>query len=179
LIVFPPASTVTRSSKDSYDLADHPDTCHQSQRQTRLVIGPATFLRRRRAVPQGDRGSASISFLLVSVTLIVVIGLVVDGAGKIQANDRADLVAASAARTATNAIGGDTVRVGALSLDPVKAVAEGEAYLAAAGMAGSVSVTGEVVTVTVTTTYTTRFLSLIGIVELPGSGEASARLITE
>jgi hypothetical protein len=46
-------------------------------------------------------------------------------------------------------------------------------------MAGSVSVTGEVVTVTVTTTYTTRFLSLIGIVELPGSGEASARLITE
>jgi Flp pilus assembly protein TadG len=138
-----------------------------------------TFLRRRLAALRGERGSASISFLLVSVTLIVVIGLVVDGAGKIQANERADLVAASAARTATNSIGGDTVRVGALSLDPVKAVAAGEAYLAAAGMAGTVSVTGEVVTVTATTSYSTRFLSLIGIVELPGTGSASARLITE
>jgi Flp pilus assembly protein TadG len=143
------------------------------------MTGPATFLRRRLAALRGERGSASISFLLVSVTLIVVVGLVVDGAGKIQANERADLVAASAARTATNSIGGDTVRVGALTLDPVKAVAAGEAYLAAAGMAGTVSVTGEVVTVTATTSYSTRFLSLIGIVELPGTGEASARLITE
>jgi Flp pilus assembly protein TadG len=143
------------------------------------VIGSAAFLRRRLAALRGERGSASISFLLVSVSLIVVIGLVVDGAGKIQANERADLVAASAARAATNAIGGDTVRVGALSLDPVKAVAKGEEYIAATGMAGSVSVTGEVVTVTVSTTYTTRFLSLIGVVELPGTGEASARLITE
>jgi Flp pilus assembly protein TadG len=142
-------------------------------------MGVETFFRRRLAALRGDRGSASISFLLVSVTLIVVIGLVVDGAGKIQANERADFVAASAARTATSAIGGDTVRVGALTLDPVKAVAAGEAYVAAAGMAGTVSVTGDVVSVTVTTTYSTRFLSLIGITQLPGSGEASARLITQ
>jgi Flp pilus assembly protein TadG len=143
------------------------------------MIGPATCLRRRLALLRGDRGSASISFLLVTVTLIVVIGLVVDGAGKIQANERADQTAASAARAATNSIGGDTVRVGALTLDPVKAVAAGEAYLAAAGMAGTVSVTGEIVTVAVTTTYPTRFLSLIGITQLPGSGDASARLITQ
>jgi len=143
------------------------------------MIGPRAFLRRRQAALRGDRGSASVSFLLVSVTLIVVIGLVVDGAGKIQANERADLVAASAARTATNSIGGDTVRVGSLTLDAAKATTAGEAYLAAAGMPGTVTVNGEVVTVTVSTTYSTRFLSLIGIVELPGAGEASARLITQ
>jgi hypothetical protein len=142
-------------------------------------MGVETFFRRRLATLRGDRGSASISFLLVSVTLIVVIGLVVDGAGKTQANERAGFVAASAARTATNSIGGDTVRVGALTLDSVKAVATGEAYVAAAGMAGTVSVAGEVVSVTVTTSYSTRFLSLIGITQLPGSGEASARLITQ
>lgn len=128
---------------------------------------------------QGERGSAASAMLVIVPTLIVVIGLVVDGAGKIQANERADQVAASAARAATNAISGDTVMIGSLSLNATKAQQTAQDYIAAAGMTGTVTVAGQVVSVEVKTTYTTRFISLIGIGTLPGTGEASAQLITQ
>jgi len=125
-----------------------------------------------------DTGSASVAFVLIVVTLVVVIGLVVDSAGKYQMAEQAQQVASSAARAATNSISGDTVRVGELTMDPEKAVQAGQAYIAAAGMEGTVTVNGQVVTVEVTTTYSTRFLSLIGITSLPASGQAAAQLIT-
>lgn len=131
----------------------------------------------RRRLTDDETGSASVAFVLIVVTLVVVIGLVVDSAGKYQASEQAQQIAASAARVGTNSISGDTVRIGELTLDARKATAAAQAYIAAAGMQGTVTVTGQVVSVEVTTTYTTRFLSLIGIASLPADGAASAQLI--
>ncbi len=126
-----------------------------------------------------DRGALAVVFIAVVVTLVVVIGLVVDGAGKYQTAEQAQQIASSAARAATNAISGDTVRVGELTLDGTKANQAATAYLNAAGVDGQVTVVGMTVTVNVETSYTTRFLSLIGITELPTSATASAELITQ
>lgn len=128
-----------------------------------------------------EQGSGTLSsmFIAIVLSLVVIIGLVVDGAGKYQTAAQAQQIAASAARAATNAISGDTVIVGALSLDAEKASQAATAYINAAGMTGTVTVAGTVVTVEVSTSYTTRFLSLIGVTSLPASAEASAELITQ
>lgn len=136
------------------------------------------FRQLHRDLLSDDTGSASVAFVLIVVTLVVVIGLVVDSAGKYQMAEQAQQVASSAARAATNSISGDTVRVGELTMDPEQAVQAAQAYITAAGMEGTVTVSGQVVTVEVTTTYSTRFLSLIGITSLPASGQAAAQLIT-
>ncbi|MFC5928611.1 hypothetical protein D6T64_21580 [Cryobacterium melibiosiphilum] len=128
---------------------------------------------------ESERGSASIAFVMIVLTLVVVIGLVVDGAGKIQANERAGQVAASAARAATNSVSGETVLSGALALNRDAAQAAALAYVDAAGMTGTVTFDGEIVNVAVATEYATKFVSLIGITSLPGGGQASAQLITE
>ncbi|GGA55320.1 hypothetical protein GCM10011490_01490 [Pseudoclavibacter endophyticus] len=127
---------------------------------------------------RSERGSAQAFLVLTVVTLIVVIGLVVDGAGKVQAATAAQQVAASAARAATNAISGDTVDGASLAVDPHLAEHAALEYLAAAGMTGVAVATGSTITVTTETTYETRFVSIIGIGVLTVTGEAEASLIT-
>lgn len=126
-----------------------------------------------------ETGSLSAYLLVIVVVLTVLIGVVVDGSGKYDADARAQQVANSAARAAVNSISGDTVLVGSLGLNAAQAQATAENYVAAAGMTGSVSVAGQVVTVNVQTSYKTKFLSLIGVNQLPGKAEASAQLITQ
>jgi hypothetical protein len=138
-----------------------------------------TTLRRIRDRLREEEGSLSAFLLVVVVVLVVVIGLVVDSAGKYSADSQAEQIAANAARTAVNSINGDTVLVGATALNAAEAQTAAEQYLAAAGVTGTVTVSGQVVSVEVETTYTTRFVSLVGINSLTGTGSASAQLITE
>lgn len=138
-----------------------------------------TILRRLRDRLRDEEGSLSAFLLVVVVVLVVVIGLVVDSAGKYSADSQAQQIASNAARTAVNSINGDTVLVGATTLDASQAQAAAEQYLAAAGVTGTVTVSGQVVSVDVETTYTTKFVSLVGINSLTGTGSASAQLITE
>lgn len=138
-----------------------------------------THLERLRARLRDEDGSLSVFLVAGVVVLIVVIGLVVDSAGKYQADSEAQQIASNAARTAVNSISGDTVLVGSTALNAAQAQTAGQEYLAAAGVEGTVTVSGQVVSVEVENTYTTRFLSLIGINSLPGTGSASAQLISE
>ena len=66
------------------------------------------------------------------------------------------------------------VRGGEVRPDPARAAAAGDAYLSQAGLSGTVSVSGTVVTVNVNGTYECVFLSIIGLRTLPVSGTASA-----
>ncbi|MGO2112435.1 MAG: pilus assembly protein TadG-related protein [Pseudoclavibacter sp.] len=124
-----------------------------------------------------ERGSSQVLIILSVVALIVVIGLVVDGAGQVQARTNAQHVAASAARAAVSAIGGDTVDGATLAVDSAAAEFAAREQLEASGLTGTVDVTGAVVTVTVTDVYRTAFLSLIGIESLNVTASASASLI--
>ncbi|PPF32662.1 pilus assembly protein TadG-related protein [Pseudoclavibacter sp. AY1H1] len=126
---------------------------------------------------ENERGSTALFLVLTVVSLVLIIGLVVDGGGKVQAATNAQQTAASAARAAANSISGTTMVGQTLSVDSYKAQEAASGYIAASGMEGTVAVDGFTVTVTTSTTYATRFLSLIGITHLPVDGQATAQLI--
>lgn len=117
---------------------------------------------------------------MAGLALLILIGLVVDGGGKVRAVQRADAIAAEAARAGGQAIvlpaaiQGQPPRV-----DPAAAVAAANAFLARRRLAGTVTVTGggRSLDVQVQTHTPTVFLSLIGIGDLVATGHASATLV--
>ena len=122
-----------------------------------------------------ERGSISLWVVLASFCMILIVGIAVDFSGHAAAEHQARVSAGQAARAAGQAVQLDAlVRGGEVRPDPARAAAAGDAYLAQAGLSGTVSVSGTVVTVTVSGTYECVFLSIIGIRTLPVSGTASA-----
>ncbi|ODU06735.1 MAG: hypothetical protein ABS81_03720 [Pseudonocardia sp. SCN 72-86] len=126
-----------------------------------------------------ERGSISVIVIGCVVFLVLIVGLVVDSSGKYQASQDAQMTAASAARAGTNALAGQAVVDGTLQLNGSAAQVAAQNYLTAAGLEGTVSVVGDTITVSVEDTYTTRFLSIIGINSLPVGATSSARIITQ
>lgn len=126
-----------------------------------------------------DRGSITPFFVVFVPTLIVLVGLVVDGAGKIQANENAQAIASGASRAAANAIAAGVVTNGGLALDNNRARVAATDYIEASGMRGTVNVAGNRISVTVETSYSTKFVSIIGIPSLPAEASATAELITQ
>lgn len=126
-----------------------------------------------------EQGSITPMFVMIVPTLVLIVGLVVDGAGKIQANDQAQMIASGASRSAANALSGQVVLDGGLVIDTQRARQAALDYIAAAGMTGTVTVNGDQIQVTVQTEYTTKFVSAIGITTLPAEATATAQIITQ
>jgi len=113
------------------------------------------------ALRRDDEGRIALLVIVLAVAVLAMIGLSVDGGGKVRALERAHNLASEAARVAGQAIyapqaieGGDKV------VDPAAAVTAAQNYLTAAGVTGIVTVAPDRkhVTVTVTITYNTVFL---------------------
>lgn len=127
---------------------------------------------------RGERGSVTIWLITASFVMTVLVGLAVDLSGQVYAQQRAHDLAAQAARA-----GGEQVQAAPaiegryLSLDAAAARAAALNYLTAAGVSGTVTITGGAINVTVTDTYQPRFLGLLGIHHLAVTGSASARVI--
>lgn len=127
-----------------------------------------------------DTGSASIMMATLIVALLAMVGLVVDGGGKARALVRADDIAAGAARAGGQAVKlTDYYTTGTLKVDPYKARAKAQAYLAAAGVPGSVTFSnaGTSMTVTTHTSYEPVFLSIIGVRSMSVTGTATVDLV--
>lgn len=136
--------------------------------------------RRRSRAQLGDRGGISVYVAICTVALLGIIGLVVDGAGKLRATERADAVAIEAARAAGQAIdGGQAVPGDAIVVDPDAARAAARSYLKQAGVPGAVSVSadGRTLTVTINTSYETKFLPVVGIGSMSVRGHGKAQLV--
>lgn len=108
--------------------------------------------------------------------ILVLAGLTLDGglalAAKIEANGRAE----SAARAGAQAVDLDTYRDdGRLTLDPDRAIAAAQDYLAAVGATGTVTATGNAVQVDVTAAHPTQLLGLAGITTLTVHGTGRAQ----
>jgi hypothetical protein len=134
---------------------------------------------RHRSDADGDRGSVTLFFAVAVVGLLVLLGLVVDGAAKVRAVQRADALAAEAARAGGQAIAlPPTIAGQRPRADPAASVAAARAYLAANGVDGSAAVAsgGRRLDVTVTTSTPTVFLGLIGVTAMTAHGHASANL---
>ena len=134
-----------------------------------------TMIQRLQAKFRDDKGVATIYFVIMTVAFLAIVGLVVDGAGKVQANQQAYTTAASAARAAANAVSGQAIIAGTTAIDSNRAVSAANGYLAAAGVGGSVAVSGDRITVTVDTDYSATFLP----VPFPVQATATAELITQ
>lgn len=130
-------------------------------------------------VPDNERGNLTMKMIIFAVGIFLMVGLVVDGSGKINAGIQAQQLAANAARAAANSLSGDAVARGGRTLDSYQAQTVASSMANVAGSSSKVSVVGDRVTVTVTTTYTPIFLQSIGIHTLAATGSSTARAISE
>jgi Flp pilus assembly protein TadG len=120
----------------------------------------------------GDRGSSSLFFAALTASLLLVVGLVVDGAGMIKATQQADQLAQQAARAAGQELTADAMTGDPVTLDKGPARVAAEKYLTHAGATGTVTVSGTKITVEVHTDYHPKFLSMIGVGNLDAEGHA-------
>ena len=134
---------------------------------------------RCRERPREERGAISVWFATASLVMLILVGMAVDLGGKVHSQQRTRGVAAQAARTAAQEVQGSTaVRGEELQVDITAAKSAAQAYLHAAGVNGTVSVTGgDTLVVRTTDTYDSKFLGIIGLDAMRVTGEASARLI--
>ncbi|SEO89300.1 TadE/TadG family type IV pilus assembly protein [Actinacidiphila rubida] len=127
-----------------------------------------------------DRGGIAVYTAIVTVMLLGIIGLVVDGGGKLRETERADTVAMEAARAGGQALDPAAAITGtAYRVDPQAARAAAYAFLHQAGARGHVNISPDrtSITVTVTGSYATKFLPVVGIGSLPVTGHGSAKLL--
>jgi hypothetical protein len=113
--------------------------------------------------------------IVLTLGILTLAGLTLDGglalAAKVQANGQAE----SAARAGAQAIDLGVYRAnGSLRLVPAQAVADARNHLAAVGATGTVTVSGDIVTVTITASRNTQLLGLAGISSLTVHGAGSA-----
>ncbi|MET9412213.1 pilus assembly protein TadG-related protein [Streptomyces sp. NPDC002935] len=137
----------------------------------RCAVGPSA---------REDRGGVTVFVAVCVLALIAIIGVAVDGGAKMAATERADYVAGEAARASGQAIDPAQAVTGkAIVADPQDAMAAAQAYLRSVGATGTVSVSGDgkSVTVTVNGSSDTAFLSAVGIGSLPVTGHATATLL--
>lgn len=125
-----------------------------------------------------DSGTVTLTVLVMMLGFAAMLGLLVDGNGRLDAREQADAIAQQAARAGGQAIDpGSAVAGGRIYVTPQSAAAAAQAYLHAQHMTGTVTVSanGETVTVTVSTTYTPLFLSAFGFGpwQVPGTGSAT------
>ncbi len=124
----------------------------------------------------GERGSVTVFVVGVLMALIVMGGLVFDGGALMSGHRQADAEAEGAARAAAERISISALRSGVVQLNRTEATAAAEGYLAHYGQVGTVAVTGNTVSVTVTYRVGMQVLDLIGIRSrsVTGTGHATA-----
>src|SRR3954464_1358688 len=124
------------------------------------MIFPHSGLSRRRL---DDAGGITVFVAVCVIALIGIIGVAVDGGSTMRAVERADYIAGEAARAGGQAIDpAEAINGTAIVVDAQDAQAAAQAYLRSAGATGTVSVSsdGTTLTVHVTGTYDTKFLSV-------------------
>jgi protein-disulfide isomerase-like protein with CxxC motif len=127
-----------------------------------------------------DRGAVTLFVAIAMVGLLALAGLVVDGGAKVRAVQRADRLAAEAARAAGQAIDVAGVLEGRdVRVDRRAALVAAESYLHASGVDGSARVIdgGSGIAVTTTTSAPTVFLGLIGVPQFTVHGSAEVALV--
>jgi hypothetical protein len=142
---------------------------------------------RRYANPEGhaDAGRVSVFLAIALFAVVVIIGLVVDGATRLGAMQVADNLAAEAARAGGQSINqAQAIDGGPKEIDEAAATRAVADYLAAANVDGPPAqfpvVDGEkLIKVEVTFSYEPVMLSFFGWDTIEIRGEATARLLTE
>ncbi|OHV31610.1 hypothetical protein CC117_25690 [Parafrankia colletiae] len=124
---------------------------------------------------QADAGTVTAFFVVLTVALLGVTGLVVDGGLALTRKSAAISLAAEAARAGAQALDLATYRTrGVIQLDPPAARRRAEQYLASADAQGIVTATAAAVTVQVTVRIPTQLLGIVGVDTLTVTGQGTA-----
>lgn len=125
-----------------------------------------------------QRGAIVAFVVVIVAALFMLIGLVVDGGRILTARAHASDDAQEAARAGAQQLNQSLTHSGTgTALDPVAASAAAQTYLEAAGDVGTVGVSGDSVTVTVTTSLPMQMLGLIGLGTATVSETQTARAV--
>lgn len=117
---------------------------------------------------------------ILAVGMLSMAGLVVDGGAALSARGRAADVAQQAARAGADALAPNSLRSrspSGLMINPAAATAAANQVLAAGSVQGSVTVSGDTVTVTTTVTRQTSMMSAVGINTVSGRASATATVL--
>lgn len=132
---------------------------------------------RLRSTPQPEGGTVTAFMVCMTVALLAVAGLVVDGgtilAARVRAYDDAD----AAARAGAQALDEAALRQGQVRLDAAAARSAVASFLGRTGSAGTASVTGTRVEVEVAREVHPHLLSAIGIGSTTVHGHGSATAV--
>jgi hypothetical protein len=137
---------------------------------------------KRRLDLSDDRGAFTPMVVVIAMAILLSVGLAVDGGGRMRALERADNVAAEAARAAGQAINVSKAVAGTADVvDPTAAATAARAYLSDANASGTVSISANQreITVVVRITYQPVLLDLAGFGPWTETGTATAELVTQ
>ncbi|MGW1364911.1 pilus assembly protein TadG-related protein [Streptomyces chartreusis] len=128
----------------------------------------------------GDRGSVTLYFLVFGVMMISMLALLVDGGRLLNASGNAEDLANEAARAAGQQIKGpEAIEGQGTEVDPAAATQAAKEFLRQAGATGSVQVSpdGQTITVTVHDVYHPILLGGLGYGDFAVTGHGSAELV--
>ncbi len=125
---------------------------------------------------QAESGFVSLYVVVITVGLLAMAGLVIDGGNALAAREQATDAAQQASRAGADALSPDSLRgnPNGLTATPAAAQAAANRVLETAGVTGTVSVNGNNVTVTVVVHKNTTILSAFGVGPIKGKATATA-----
>lgn len=130
---------------------------------------------RRCASTRAQAGFVSLYVAVITMGLLALAGLVIDGGNALAARERAADSAGQAARAGADALNLTALRTGG---PPVASTAgatrAADAVLADGHVTGTVTVHGQAVTVTVVVHQPTSILSAVGLTSITGTATATA-----
>lgn len=125
-----------------------------------------------------EHGMLTLYTAIITIGFLVLCGLVIDGGYVLAGRRRAIDEANGAARAGAEALAQSDYRAGGdITLDPGAAEAAARNFLAAAGHTGTVTVTGQEVTVQTSFGQPTALLGIIGIRSVTVTGRGQARAV--
>jgi Flp pilus assembly protein TadG len=141
---------------------------------------PGAMMAAQRLQPEApERGSVSVWLATASIVMIILVGVVVDLAGQVHAQQHTRNIANQAARVAGQQINAPAaIRGIGVQANAAQAVAAAQTYLNASDVTGTASiVNGNTIRVSTSSTYNTKFLSIIGLGSMRVTGQAEARIV--
>jgi Flp pilus assembly protein TadG len=139
-------------------------------------LAPMVRGRRAHLRGQAEAGFVSLYVVVITVGLLAMAGLVIDGGNALAAREQATDVAQQAARAGADALSPESLRGSptGLTASPAAAQAAANRVLDTAGVTGTVRVDGADVSVTVVVHKDTTILSAFGVGPIKGKATSTA-----
>lgn len=142
----------------------------------RALPRPVSLARHLPHARGAERGSVTAFVVVIALAFIVAAGLVIDGGLALAGKTTALNEAQQAARTAATALAQQPLRDGQIALDAGPALADAQAYIAATGDSGTVTLDGTLIHAHISHRQPTRILGLFGVSVITVSADATARI---